>query len=150
MLYLTISKNAFVSRYIFGLNYLSELECGCVLFIKPWHPRTANFWVKIRTHTRHISEFFWNGKHRRWLFTPDLRLFKPNAARHEGISTNSPTQHWKTTNIWLVVTSSQDLFLRRIAESSQPIVLFFKPWVQQTIFVGTNNAVFNTDIFWRR
>ena len=53
----------------------------------------------IRTHTRHISEFFGNGRNRRCLFTPDLRLFKPNTEQDEGISANSQTQHRRTTNI---------------------------------------------------
>ena len=38
------------------------------------------------THTLHISECFGNGKNRWYLFTPDLRLFKPNTAREKGIS----------------------------------------------------------------
>ena len=52
-----------------------------------------------------------------------FRLFKPNTARDEDISANSQTQQWRTANIWLVVTSSQALFLRRIAESSQPSII---------------------------
>ena len=52
-------------------------------------------WI-IRTHTRHISGFFGNGRNRRCLFTPDVRLFKPNTTRDEGISANSQTQHWTT------------------------------------------------------
>ena len=31
--------------------------CGCVLFIKPWHPHTAHFRVKIRTHTHTFPSF---------------------------------------------------------------------------------------------
>ena len=46
------------------------------------------------THpTGHTSEFFWKFPNRRYLFTPDLRLFKPNTARDKGISANSQTQH---------------------------------------------------------
>ena len=48
---------------------------------------------------------------------------KPNTAQDEGISTNSRTQHWRIANIWLAVTSSNALFLRRIAESSQPSII---------------------------
>ena len=62
---------------------------------------TAHFRVKICRHTRNISDFFVTGLNRRCLFTPDLLLFKPNTARNEGISANSQTQHWRTTNIWL-------------------------------------------------
>ena len=99
--------------------------CGCVLLIKQLDPQTAHFQVKIRTSTRHISEFFENGKISWCLFIPDLRLFKSNTARDECIiiSANSQTQHWRTTNIWLAVMSSHALFLCRIAESSQPSII---------------------------
>ena len=60
-------------------------------------------WVRIirltMAPTRHTSEFFGSGQNPRCLFTPDLRLFKPNTAQDEGISTNSQTQHRKTANI---------------------------------------------------
>ena len=46
-------------------------------------------------------------------------------ARDEGICTNSQTQHWMTTNIWLVVTSSQASFLHRISKSSQPCIILY-------------------------
>ena len=75
------------------------------------------------THTRHISDFFWNWQNRRCVLTPDLRLFKSNTARDEGISANRQTQHWRTINIWLAVTSSHALFLRRIKESSQSSII---------------------------
>ena len=68
------------------------------------------------THTWYIYECFGNVNNHRCQFTPDLRLFKPSTAQVEGISTNSQTQHWRTTNIWLVVTSSQALFLRRSSD----------------------------------
>ena len=61
-------------------------------------PHTAYFRVKIRTHTRHIFDFFGNLQNRRYLFTPDLRLFKSNTARDEGIPANSQTQHRRTIN----------------------------------------------------
>ena len=74
-----------------------------------------------KTHpTRHISEFVCNGQNRRFLFTTNLRLFKPNTERDDGIYANSQTQNCRTANIWLAVTSSNAVFLRRIAESSQP------------------------------
>ena len=69
---------------------------------------------------------FWNWQNRICQFTQNLLLFKSNTARDEGISANSPTQHWRTAIFWLPVTSSHALFLRRIEQSSQP-VLFFKP-----------------------
>ena len=74
------------------------------------------------THGTFLS-FFFNGQNRRCLFTPDLRLFKTNTARDEGISANSQTQHRSTANISQAVTSSNALFLRRIAKSSQPSII---------------------------
>ena len=54
------------------------------------------------THpTRHTSEFFGNLQNRRFEFTPDLRLFKLNTARDEGISANSQTQHRRTANTYV-------------------------------------------------
>ena len=86
-------------------------------------PHTAHFRVKIRTHTRHISDFGGNWQNRRCLLTPDLRFFKSNTERDERISANSQTQHWSTAIFWLAVTSSHALFLRRIEESSQPFII---------------------------
>ena len=108
---------------------LKYAVCGCVFHLGnvPCVGLVVE-WIR-RTHTRHISEFFGNGNNRRCLFTPDLRLFTPNTAQDEVISTNYQTQHWKTTNIWLVVTSLQALFLRRIAESSQPIIRGRYDWM---------------------
>ena len=60
------------------------------------------------THTAHIRVF----------------LSVPDTARDEGISANGQTQHQRTANIWLAVTSSNALFLRRIAESSHPRIIF--------------------------
>ena len=98
----------------------------------PWKKKIGNvpfvgayYSLSHDTHTRHISECFGNEKKRRCLFTPDLRLLKANTARDESISDNSRTQHWRTTNIWLVVASSQTLFLRWIAESSQPSIILW-------------------------
>ena len=54
---------------------------------------TAYFRVKIHTQTITIFEFFGNGQNLGCLFTPDLRLLKPNTAPDEGISANSQTQH---------------------------------------------------------
>ena len=133
-----ISTNSFVSRCIW-LKIIENLEwigtCGFVNFQKTrkcdvlgafyslYHGTSAYFRVKIRTHTRHISQFFGNWQNSRCLFTPDLRLFKSNTARDEGISANSQTQHWRTAIFWLAVTSSQALFPRRIEESSQPGII---------------------------
>ena len=89
-------------------------------------PTHGTFRVKIRTQTRHISKFFGNWQNRRCLFTPDLILFRSNKARYEGISANSQTQHWRSTNIWPAVTSSHGLFLRR---NRVNLELFFKPWL---------------------
>ena len=65
-------------------------------------------WVRIiyltMASTLHISDLkyapthstcsnFGNEQNRRRLFTRDLLLFKPNAARDEGISANSQTLH---------------------------------------------------------
>ena len=113
--WLYMSRNVFFSA-AFGLNnrksgankhlrfYPLQKIWKCAVWV-PW----LNF-SQMRTHTRHISEFFGNGKNRRFLFTPNLRLFKPNPARDKVIYTNSQTQHWRTTNIWLAVTSSQVSF----------------------------------------
>ena len=89
-------------------------------------PHTAYFRVKIRTHTRHISEFFGHWQNSRCLFTPDLWLFKSNTAREEGISANSQTQNWRTAIFWLAVTSSHALFV--VGSKNQVnLLLFFKP-----------------------
>ena len=69
------------------------------------------------------SEFFGNWQSRRWLFTPDLRLFQSNTEQDKRISANSQIQHWTTAIFWLTVTSAHALFLHRIEESSQPSII---------------------------
>ena len=99
-------------------------------------------WVRIihltMAPTRHISEFFFKWTKPQVLslqiythsrFTPDLRLFKRNAARDEGISANSPTQHRITANIWQAMTSSNALFFVE-SQNQVSLVLFFKSWVE--------------------
>ena len=132
----TISRNANSSLAVFGWNNRrsgvrfcpfqknSEM-CRvwvCILTLKYAVCGAMVEWIK-RPHTRHTSEFFGNLQNRRFLFTPDLRLFKQNAAWDEGISANSRAQHRTTANIWLAVTPLNALFLRRIAESSQPSII---------------------------
>ena len=102
---------------------LGSVPCWVRIIHYTMAPHTAHFKVKIRTHTRHISEFFGNWQNLMCLFTPDLLLFKSNKARDELISANSQTQHWRTAIFWLAVTSSNDLFLRRIEESIQPSII---------------------------
>ena len=70
------------------------------------------------THqTRHTSELFGNLQNRMRQFTIDLRLFKTNTARDEGISANSQTQHWRTT---ITLTGSD-------VNARVNLVLFYKP-----------------------
>ena len=78
---------------------LGNVPCVGAYYSLNHGTHSAHFRVKIRIHTWHISIFFRNGQNRRCLFTPDLRLVKPNTARDEGISANSQSQHWRTTNI---------------------------------------------------
>ena len=91
-------------------------------------PHTAYFRVKMRTHSRHISEFFWKlTKAQVPIFTPDLRLFKSNTARDEGISTNSQTQHWRPPfSDWQ--WRHRKLFFFVGLKNLVNLVLFFKPW----------------------
>ena len=105
-------------------------------FTKPWHPHTAHFQVKIHTHTRHISTFFQS----------DLRLLQRNTVQDEGISTNSQTQHWRTTNIWLVVTSLHSLFYLR-SQNRVNEALFFKPWWRYYVCC-TKSGVTRCTPFW--
>ena len=53
-------------------------------------PHTAYFRDKIGTHTRHISEVWTKTA---GAYSHDLRLFKLNTERDEGISANSHTQY---------------------------------------------------------
>ena len=80
-------------------------------------------WI-IRTHTLHISDFLWNWLNRRWLFTPDLRSFKPNTARDEGqiVRHNNdgpPISDWQWRHCMLF------FFVR--SQNRVNLVLYFKP-----------------------
>ena len=74
----------------------------------------------------HMAHFrvFWKWKKPQVPTHPRFTLIAVKSAtvQDEGISTDSTNRHNAegATKTWLVVTSSQVLFLRRIAESSQP------------------------------
>ena len=94
------------------------------------HLRSCQFLknkVNNTPHTLHIFEFFENWRNRRCLFAPDLLLFTWNTARDEGISANSQTQHWRTANTWLAVTSSHARIFFVWSQIRVNLVLFFKP-----------------------
>ena len=99
----------FGSCYVFYFLFLFSRKCAPTYVIR--HISELKY-----APAHGIFRFFWKLANRRCLFTSDLRLFKPNTARDEGISANSQTQHWRTTNIWLAVASLRTLFLYRIAE----------------------------------
>ena len=128
------------SRAVFGLHNRKSGVNGHLGFC-PFQKNSemCHVWVRIihltMAPTRQISELkytpthgtyriFFNGQACKFVhFTPDLRLFKANTKRDEGISATSQTQHRRTANIRPAVTSSNTIFLHRIAESSQPSII---------------------------
>ena len=129
VLCVTMSRNSFVSSCIW-LKIIIDLEwIGTCDFFHLKKTEMCRVWVfpsffdkTAWAYSLQIDKLTLNWQNRMGLFTPDLRL---NTAQDEGISTNSQTQHWRTTNVWLAMTSSHALFLRVYWVN---LVLFFKPW----------------------